>query len=154
MRILLSLFLILTLAGCATTRSVSNVDNLQIKVSQLEKRLDQNGQDVSDLRADVQQLSDQVNEMESNSGSSSSGASSELKPSSALKMDGEIIRVAASASEVQQALKGAGYYTGTIDGKIGGMTKKSIEDFQRDHGLTADGIVGQRTWNELKKYSE
>ena len=154
MRALFYLILIVGLTGCATTRSVTNVDNLQIKVSQLEKQVEQNGQDVSDLRTDVQQLSDQMNEMDANQAGSSASSSPEMKSSAITKPDGDIIRVAASASEVQKALKGAGYYTGTVDGKIGGMTKKAIEDFQRDHGLTADGIIGQRTWSELKKYSE
>lgn len=54
-----------------------------------------------------------------------------------------------SAIEIQTALRNAGYYAGQIDGKLGPMSKKAIEDFQRDNGLTADGKVGPKTWSVL-----
>jgi peptidoglycan hydrolase-like protein with peptidoglycan-binding domain len=57
-----------------------------------------------------------------------------------------------SAMDIQTALKNAGYYTGKIDGKIGPMTKKAIESFQKANNLTADGKVGPKTWAELGKY--
>lgn len=34
------------------------------------------------------------------------------------------------------------------DGVFGTETKKATEVFQRDHGLSVDGIVGDMTWNE------
>lgn len=54
--------------------------------------------------------------------------------------------------EIQTALKAAGFYTGSIDGKIGPKSKEAILDFQKAKGLKADGIVGPRTWAELEKY--
>ena len=54
--------------------------------------------------------------------------------------------------DVQKALKNAGFYTGTVDGKIGPKTKKAIVDFQKAKGLKSDGKVGPRTWIELEKY--
>ena len=54
--------------------------------------------------------------------------------------------------DMQTALKNAGFYTGTIDGKIGPRTKKAVEEFQRAKGLKVDGKVGQKTWAELEKY--
>ncbi|MDD5255580.1 MAG: peptidoglycan-binding domain-containing protein [Candidatus Omnitrophica bacterium] len=54
--------------------------------------------------------------------------------------------------EIQTALKNAGYYTGAVDGKIGPMSKKAIEDFQKANNLTPDGKVGPKTWAELSKY--
>lgn len=54
--------------------------------------------------------------------------------------------------EIQTALKNAGYYTGTIDGKIGPLSKKAIEEFQKANNLTVDGKVGPKTWNLLSKY--
>lgn len=56
------------------------------------------------------------------------------------------------ATEIQTALKNAGYYTGEVDGKIGPMTKKAIEEFQKANGLEADGKVGPKTWAVLSKY--
>jgi murein L,D-transpeptidase YcbB/YkuD len=54
--------------------------------------------------------------------------------------------------EIQTALKGANFYTGAIDGKVGSMTRKAIEEFQKANGLKADGKVGIKTWAVLSKY--
>ena len=54
--------------------------------------------------------------------------------------------------EIQTALKNAGLYAGTIDGKTGPRTKKAILDFQKANGLKADGKVGPKTWAALEKY--
>ncbi len=58
----------------------------------------------------------------------------------------------ASGKEIQTALKNAGYYTGSIDGKIGPKTDSAIRAFQKDNSLKADGVVGKKTWNLLNKY--
>ena len=57
-----------------------------------------------------------------------------------------------SERDIQTALKNAGYYTGSIDGKIGPRSKQAIEEFQKANGLTADGKVGPRTWGALSKH--
>jgi peptidoglycan hydrolase-like protein with peptidoglycan-binding domain len=57
-----------------------------------------------------------------------------------------------AAKDIQTALKNAGFYTGNVDGKLGPMSKKAIEDFQKANGLEADGKVGPKTWVELSKY--
>ena len=54
--------------------------------------------------------------------------------------------------DIQKALKNSGFYTGSVDGKLGPKTKKAIEEFQSSKGLKADGKVGPRTWAELEKY--
>ncbi len=54
--------------------------------------------------------------------------------------------------QIQTALKNAGYYIGEIDGKIGRITKKAIEDFQEANGLKVDGKVGPQTWSVLSKH--
>ncbi len=54
--------------------------------------------------------------------------------------------------KVQTALKNAGYYTGSADGKIGPKTREAIKTFQTASGLKADGVVGPTTWEKLKKY--
>ncbi|MBP7163307.1 MAG: peptidoglycan-binding protein [Candidatus Omnitrophica bacterium] len=82
------------------------------------------------------------------------GTASDRRSSSAAGVPdaGEIIRIDVSTRQVQIALQNAGYYKGKIDGKVGEMTKSAISSFQKDHGLTIDGLLGQKTWNELKKY--
>lgn len=55
--------------------------------------------------------------------------------------------------DIQSALKSAGYYQGSVDGKIGPGTKDAVKAFQRDHGLSPDGVVGRQTWEKLKTYT-
>ncbi|MBQ8210043.1 MAG: spore cortex-lytic enzyme [Clostridia bacterium] len=46
---------------------------------------------------------------------------------------------------IQRKLKQLGYYTGSVDGIYGNNTKNAVIAFQRNCGLTADGIAGPRT---------
>jgi type IV secretory pathway VirB10-like protein len=57
-----------------------------------------------------------------------------------------------TALEIQTALKNANFYTGAIDGKIGSMTRKAIEAFQKANNLQADGKVGPKTWAVMSQY--
>jgi peptidoglycan hydrolase-like protein with peptidoglycan-binding domain len=57
-----------------------------------------------------------------------------------------------SARQIQRTLKNAGYYQGSIDGKIGSKTKEAIIKFQKAHGLKPDGIVGKKTAMALNTY--
>ena len=54
--------------------------------------------------------------------------------------------------EIQTALKNAGFYAGSVDGKIGPKTKKAVEAFQSANGLKADGKVGPKTWEALSRH--
>jgi len=54
---------------------------------------------------------------------------------------------------IQRALRSAGYYQGEIDGKVGSRTKEAIRNFQRDQGLTSDGVCGRQTWARLKSFA-
>lgn len=50
----------------------------------------------------------------------------------------------------QRNLKHCGYYyTGAIDGIAGALTKRAYINFQRDKGLTVDGIYGSQTERAL-----
>lgn len=55
--------------------------------------------------------------------------------------------------EVQQALISLGYDVGKTgaDGKFGRNTQKAVKAFQKASGLTADGIVGPKTYAALEK---
>lgn len=57
-----------------------------------------------------------------------------------------------TAKEIQTALKNAGFYTGTVDGKTGPKTKKAVEEFQKSKDLHVDGRVGPKTWSALSTY--
>ena len=59
-----------------------------------------------------------------------------------------VIRAGAAGDAVvklQTRLKELGFYTGTVDGQFGPGTRTAVTDFQRQHGLQADGIVGPDT---------
>ena len=46
---------------------------------------------------------------------------------------------------IQNKLKQLGYYTGSVDGIYGVNTKNAVIKFQKNCGLTADGIAGPKT---------
>jgi murein L,D-transpeptidase YcbB/YkuD len=145
-------------SGCATTSQSTAVNQLELRVAQLERKLDERDSEMEGLRYEIEEL---VNQLLPGEGSSISELKAESKaiktaPSSAstTKNNKGIIRVPVTPQQVQTALKNAGYYDGAIDGKIGSKTRKSIENFQKDHDLLSDGIVGRKTWSEMQHYVE
>ncbi len=52
-------------------------------------------------------------------------------------------------AKLQSELKAAGVLPGRADGVFGKNTQKAVKQFQARHRLTADGVVGPRTWNKL-----
>lgn len=53
---------------------------------------------------------------------------------------------------LQTKLKNQGYSLGScgVDGDFGSATEKAVKQFQKDHGLTVDGVVGSKTWAALE----
>lgn len=51
--------------------------------------------------------------------------------------------------DLQWLLKNKHGYSLTVDGDFGLKTKTAVVSFQKKHGLTADGIVGAKTWKKL-----
>ncbi len=51
--------------------------------------------------------------------------------------------------QIQTKLTELGYFTSKIDGIYGEKTKAAVTRFQRDNGLTADGIAGTKTLSAL-----
>ena len=53
---------------------------------------------------------------------------------------------------IQIALIRAGFLNGAPDGLFGSQTKAAVRAFQSANGLNADGIVGIRTFEKLRKF--
>ncbi|WP_026894164.1 M14 family metallopeptidase [Clostridiisalibacter paucivorans] len=51
--------------------------------------------------------------------------------------------------EIQSLLKRIGYDPGPIDGIFGSKTQSAVINFQKDNGLTPDGIIGPKTYRVL-----
>jgi len=67
------------------------------------------------------------------------------KPTLRKGMEGEYVTL------LQSKLYQLGYDLGAygIDGSFGAKTETAVKEFQKDHGLSVDGIVGQATWDAL-----
>jgi len=48
-------------------------------------------------------------------------------------------------TKIQSRLRDWGYYNGSVDGYYGSGTVSAVKQFQRDNGLTADGVAGPAT---------
>jgi len=51
---------------------------------------------------------------------------------------------------LQRKLTNLGYHVGGVDGIFGVNTCNAVIDFQTDHGLRSDGVVGDNTWAKLE----
>jgi predicted RNase H-like nuclease (RuvC/YqgF family) len=128
------LVLALSLVGCATTRkdketASTETQDLQMRINELERQLQQKDEEISSLEEDLEKVK-----------------------SSSLKEEIDISKV--STTQIQTALKNAGFYTGTVDGKLGPKTKEAISEFQKANNLKVDGKVGRQTWSKLKSFLE
>jgi len=120
---------ILSFLGCATLPEGSKdveIYRLKARIGVLEDELSQKQKENLSLKEEIAQLKQLLEER------------------TVFKMP--------SGKEIQTALKNAGFYNGEIDGQIGPKTKEAIIKFQEANKLTADGVVGSRTWELLRKY--
>jgi len=155
-RLLSILILAAAFSGCASTQMKTHNEQIESRMTDLEKNVQAKDAEIVDLQYQVKDLSSKLD-------ASKPAAEAEQAPqasgdqSESVKVSGgtdslQIIRVKASPEKIQRALKAAGVYTGKVDGKIGAGTKQAIVEFQKSHGLKADGVLGKRTWDLLKAY--
>lgn len=59
-----------------------------------------------------------------------------------------------SVKLLQQILNNSFYYSLKVDGDFGSSTEAAVKDLQKQRGLTADGVVGSKTWDVLSRRPE
>jgi len=137
LRILLGILLITFLSGCATTAKKQDVQIQSLKhhTALLETELDRKDEEIRRLEDELtrREAQPRVEKKESKEKSQSGGFPPSIK-------------------QIQTALKNAGFYRGSIDGKMGSKTKAAIISFQKVNELKADGVVGKKTWLKLSRY--
>jgi len=55
-------------------------------------------------------------------------------------------------SEIQALLQKMGYYSGPIDGQFGPALLRAVQQFQRNFGLSPDGVIGPQTYGVLERF--
>lgn len=169
-------FVVVMLSACVNfnKRITEDVNVLQAKVDNTEKsikKLDASNNELRDIVAGEQkrgeylqlQLTEMVNKLQAEinalkprsvqSRTSSAPSTAKATTSSSNgKFISDKMESPPLVKDVQLALRNAGFYDGTIDGKVGEKSKAGVKEFQRSYGLTADGVVGEKTWLKLKKY--
>ena len=135
-----------TVSGCAGGRVRQDLARLQSQVGMLDERMTQLERSSA---AGVSASS--MGSMGVEAGPVEGTVHAEKSPS--VKGKGAVApSTKASTSDIQQALKNAGFYQGALDGKMGPMTRTAVKEFQRVHGLNDDGVVGKQTWAKLRPY--
>ncbi len=140
---------LIALSGCASKKTTKKIDTMQAQMNAMTDELVRLDQSLQDTRAAIQS-----SEVPSVSGVSDTG----YAPSDEGAVSGGMYRTPSGfeipSVNIQKALKKAGYYQGAIDGKVGPGTRDAIRAFQKDNGMTADGVCGRQTWAKLKSYLE
>ena len=157
---ILLILILVSLSGCVLAKQRPVAGNSENKMTALEKMLQDKDQEIQALQDQVDELNHQLKDQREGLAVGHEGVkkaapvifNNPQDPDSLTLQPKEFIRVDASPQDVQLALKNSGYYDGAIDGKLGPRSQKAIMDFQMDHNLKADGIVGKQTWLELKSY--
>ena len=138
---------LMALSGCASKKTEKKVDTVQAQVNAMTDELVRLDQSLQDTRAALQA-------QEGKGGVSESGAVSSGEGAAVGGMYRTPSGFEIPSVNIQKALKKAGYYNGTIDGKVGPGTRDAIAAFQKDNGLKTDGVCGRGTWVKLKSYLE
>ena len=140
----------LTISGCSSAQKKlsEDVKGIKTKVDTLETRVEGVETKQSEVERLAMEQAQRVEELKSDRAARASSRKTNvgIKEKRSRK-DKERIK------EVQSCLKNAGFYKGEVAGVKGRKTRGAIRKFQNANGLTADGVVGKRTWEALSKYT-
>jgi len=136
-----SIFFLVSLTGCATTRRKKDLDmqGLRNQISVLEAQIQSKDEEINSLKESLTKAQEAPQQEAS------------VKRVGKKKIIGEV-KSRPNVKQIQIALENAGYNPGRIDGKMGKQTRDAIKAFQKANGLPADGKTGKQTWNLLKSY--
>jgi murein L,D-transpeptidase YcbB/YkuD len=123
------------LSGCSGSKE-ARVGYLESKNLEIEGRLESMEQRLTALEVYYQDLA----------------KAKTAKPDEPAVIDTKTAVNMMTDSDVQIALKNAGFYTGTVDGLLGPGTANAIREFQQANGLNSDGIAGDKTKGLLLQY--
>jgi len=144
--VVLAIFVILTVSGCETVPKKFKEEVLGIKtrVDTLESRVEGVEAKQAEVERAVSERPQPAEEMKA----PQEGAA---RTNIGIKHRGGKQR--GHMREIQLCLRNAGFYKGDLDGVKGKNTKRAIKEFQKANGLSADGVVGKKTWELLSKYA-
>jgi len=131
---------VISLSGCATARKQreQEMQGLRNQISVLEAQVQSKEEEIGGLR-------DSLSRIEQEKETARAEVAAKKKVIAETK-------ARPKAKQIQLALRNAGMYTGSIDGKMGRQTKEAIKAFQRASNLPVDGKVGKNTWSKLREY--
>jgi len=158
LRLLSILVLAIALSGCASSQLKTQNEQLEGRVTDLEKNQQAKDAEIVDLQYQVKDLSSKVDTGKSADAEQAAPVTQDTTDQALTSKEpqeadiSQVIRVKVSPEKIQRALKSAGVYTGPVDGKIGAGTKEAIIEFQKSHGLKADGVLGKKTWEALRTF--
>ena len=147
-RIGVSLIVVGLVSGCAGQRQSQQLARMQTQVGLLDDRVSQL-EHAGVTGGSMTGMPDSTMEPSSTFEANAAAARPQgtMPATAAAKPAGR-----ASTRDIQQALKNAGFYQGSVDGKMGPKTRQAVKEFQRVHGLQDDGKVGKQTWAKLSPY--
>jgi len=137
-KILTVIVLAMFISGCATTKNNNNIEIQQLKgrVAGLETDLQARKQEIARLEGELEKSHEKR---------------PVLKEERAKEVKQDEPKIL-STRQIQAALKKAGFYKGSVDGKMGPATLDALKAFQRSNGQKADGVAGRKTRAILTRY--
>lgn len=127
----------LTVSGCATTRpKPAQTQEVNAQLGAMQSQIEAKDQEIQDLHY---QLDSRQQALPRNFASNASGDKHNI-----------LRAVGVAPIELQKALLRAGLDPGPVDGRLGKKTRAAVKAFQKKNHLTADGIVGEKTWAALR----
>ncbi len=124
---------IFILGGCITLGKSDQLSNqaLRNKISALEAQLNEKDRQISGLQESLSMKAALVEQSSQDPGG---------------------VKWSNDVTQIQTALKNAGFYQDAVDGKMGRKTRTAIREFQKANNLQVDGRVGKNTAQVLKEY--